>query len=250
MGIEYSMKKVIIYYTNNRLDKNIAGYCFDNLLSVAKGIPVVVVAQKDDDYLNTSSGSVFKKIVGPQPRMTSSIFVQLKIGLQTALEKIQPDIVYTAEHDILYSPGYFDFYPANPFVYYYGNNIFWMDKEKFVDTKKSRHLSNLACHFSLLMTHINWRLYRLDTLNIPKAGLTKCEPGCSAAIGAFGFPVTDPTGLPERRKVELPVIDIRHGRNTSHVVLSKFIERFGSKVFNKLPFWGEHSDLKRKMNWK
>jgi len=237
------MKKVIIYYTDNKLDKNIASFCFENLLKVCGIIPIVLVSQKRTSFLY--KGEI---IVGDKSKSRQSMFEQIQSGLQVAKRIYQPDIVFMAEHDILYSKGYFDFIPPDNLIFYYANNKYWMDDSKFVDCMSARHLSVLACNFNLLLSHINWRLYRMQYLNMKKGGLTKSEPGCSEVSQKFNT-LKDPTGENQYRYLTPPCVDIRHGNNLSKVNLDEYIKKYGNKIYDTIPYWGNHTKLKEKMKW-
>jgi len=229
------MKKVIIYYTDNKLDKNIASFCFENLLKVRGIIPIVLVSQKRTSFLY--KGEI---IVGDKSKSRQSMFEQIQSGLQVAKRMYQPDFVFLAEHDVLYPEWYFNSTTEDEKNFYYATNNYYMTDKSFFHNE-GINLSTLRCSFDLLLSHVNWRLYRMQHLNMKKGGLVKCEPGTSLPSDKFKT-LSDPTGGYKFLIQRFPCVDIRHGNNLSKVEV-------GPKPIHHIGYWKDHSQLKEKMKW-
>lgn len=230
------MKKVIIYYTDNKLDKNIASYCFKNLVEVSQGIPIVLVSQRKTSFL--FRGEI---IVEDKSKSRQSMFEQIQVGLQTAKRIYQPDFVFLAEHDVLYPEEYFNFESIDKENYFYSDHTYYMTEDHFVRCGYL-NLSTLCCSFNLLLSHVNWRLYRMQHLGMKKGGLTKCEPGASVPSEKYKT-LSDPSGSAMLRGEKHPCVDIRHENNLSKVDLSR------SKLCMQIPYWEFHQKLKENMKW-
>lgn len=114
------MKKKILYYTDNNIDPKIQQMCIDRLRLV--DIPIISVSFYPMD-LGTNI------CVGVQPRCDETIFWQITSG---AIECLN-DIVYLAEHDVLYHESHFDFVPPLRGVLYYNLNRY---RWRLSDNKK------------------------------------------------------------------------------------------------------------------
>lgn len=77
-----------------------------------------------------------------------------------ALEKLDTDIVFFLEHDVLYHKSHFDFTPPKEDVYYYNlNNYRWGVKEDFAITYSGLHsLSQMCCYRKTALKHFKARL--------------------------------------------------------------------------------------------
>ena len=113
----------IIYYSANIEDPAFEQKIIDNLITQAKGLPIISVTRKP-----TNLG---KNIcIGEQPICYSNSFKQLLKGLQEATT----DFCIAAESDVLYPPEYFTFTPPlkdkpyrydNVWVHFDGRNKFY-----------------------------------------------------------------------------------------------------------------------------
>jgi len=114
------MKK-ILYYTDNNIDPNIQNLCIEWLRK--PGIPIVSVFWKPMD-LGTNI------VVGEgHPRCDETIFWQITTGAIECLD----DIVYLAEHDVLYHSSHFCFIPPKRNMLYYNTNRY---RWRLSDNKK------------------------------------------------------------------------------------------------------------------
>ena len=181
------MKK-ILYYTDNNIDTDIQQMCIRELLKA--NIPIISVSFEP---MNLGTNIC----VGQQPRCDDTIFWQIATGCLECLN----DIVYLAEHDVLYHQSHFDFIPPRRGVLYYNINRY---KWRLSDNKKwFWKSSNIA--------------------------------GRSQIVG-WGRTVSEHfNGLPAKKKTfksKCPNVDIRHDKNfTKGREPKKFVE--------EIPYWGK-----------
>jgi len=139
------MKK-ILYYTDNNIDPEIRDLCIKYLLMTE--IPIVSVSFKPMD-LGTNI------CVGEQPRCDETIFWQITTGVMECLN----DIVYLAEHDVLYHPSHFNFIPSLRGTLYYNVNRYrWRVKDDRKWFWKSSHIagrSQIVAWGGTLSDHYN-----------------------------------------------------------------------------------------------
>jgi hypothetical protein len=116
----------IIYYTSNREDPAFEKRVQENLLSAARGLPIVSVSQQPIDLghnicigdVGTSGFNMFRQV-------------------QIACEAATTDFVISAEADCLYPPDYFEFRPPTKNACYRDNNLYVMpDRRDFFFHKK------------------------------------------------------------------------------------------------------------------
>jgi len=224
------MQKVILYYTNNQLHSGIMTACQQALLKAAGDIPIVCVGQQPMEF-----GAV-NIDMGPLKKERRSITFQMYHGLLAAWQKFQPDVVFTAEHDVMYPEGYFDFTPSKPEIYYYCTNKYYMTDCCFVQSDHPT-LSTLSCDFKHLLSHVTVRLYRTDKLHKKKGGWAAIEPGryTDNYMGELEF-------VPRDR----PHIDIRHDGNLSQVFFNTYPRE---QMHQQTPYWGDHTKLKEQLKW-
>jgi hypothetical protein len=243
------VKKAILYYTDNRLRPAVASVCQKRLRLAAGELPIICVAQAPVDFGDE------RIVTGPLPRDHGSLFRQLALAAQRAT-LLGAQIVFCAEHDVLYPEGYFDFTPAREDTFYYFGHKFYLDRDGFYFCGLS-NLSTLCCFLPLLWGHLHQRLYRLFGLGKKKGGWECSEPGLSHE---------DKTGRIETRLVDLsqnkepnrrgeysfrdqqrldcaPVVDIRHENNLSRVDVSRF------EKLTTIPYWGDHARTLEVLSW-
>ena len=182
------MKK-ILYYTDNNIDSDIQQKCIKQLLKA--NIPIVSVSWKPMD-LGTNI------VVGEgHPRSDETIFWQITTGAMECLN----DIVYLAEHDVLYHPSHFDFVPKKKGVLYYNTNRYrWRlsdNKKWFWKSSNIAGRSQIAGFGDTICDHFN---------------------GIHAKKRTF--------------KSKCPNVDIRHDKN-----LTK--GREPEKFVDEIPCWSE-----------
>ncbi len=206
------MLKGTVYYTDNSIEDSFAETIRNRLKLSAGDIPIVWVSQKPIP----ESPNI---VVGDIGRSHCSIAIQVLTGLQA----MPCDVIYLAEHDVIYHPSHFDCRPKKKDKYYYNHN-FWRlrssDGTSAFKLRKARAMSQLVAFRSLLIAHFIKRVEREKSGKI----FHRLEPGTER--GRFGT---------VKFCSEWPNIDIRHGGNLTTQL------KFGSKYIlaDGVPGWGK-----------
>ncbi len=212
----------ILYYTDNRLDEKIMKKCQEQMKK--SGLPIVSVSLKPIDFGDN--------IVLPLERGITTMVKQILAGL----EKLDTDVVFFCEHDILYHPSHFLFRPLKNDVYYYNMNVWHLRVADghclYFDAKR---LSQLCADRKLLVEH-----YRKRLALIEKNGFTRkmgFEPG------THNRPEKVDDFKAEGWRSEFPNVDIKHGKNLTEARWSQSEFRDQKNCQNwqesdEIPGWG------------
>jgi hypothetical protein len=195
LGSILPQAKGIVYYTDNELDPTIAEACQKQLVRAANGIPIIAVSLKPVDFGD-------ERIVINEKRGIMTMFKQILAGL----EACKADVVYFAEHDMLYHGSHFQFTPPRDDIYYYNQATWKVDSESgqclFYYCNQT---SGLVAYRDLLLRHYRERVRRVEQEGFSrKQGF---EPGThnrKERIDDIGH---------ETFMSEVPNIDIRHNKN-------------------------------------
>jgi len=232
--------KGIIYFTDNQLDEKIATACQTQLKKCVKEKYIVSASLKPMKF--------GKNIHLPLERGYLTMFKQIL----AALEASTADIIFLAEHDVLYDPSHFQFFPPKKDVFYFNTNV-WRVRENdgfAVRTTDCRQASGLCAYRDLLIDHYRKRVKMVE-------GLSKKldEKEFSSFIRHLGFEpgthgrIKEFAGLrSERWESEHPNVDIRRG---SAVTRSKWKpEDYHNKRFAEgwqetkdIPGWGKFKEF-------
>lgn len=217
--------KGVLYYTDNRLDKMIMQACQNQLLKAADGRPVVSVSLEPMDFADNISL--------PLERGILTMFKQILAGL----EALDTDIVFLAEHDMLYHPSHFEFTPLEADKYWYNTNV-W--KVRFPDghamrTDFCQQTSGLCAYREFLIEHYRKRIAIVESQGFTrKMGFEPGTHGRNERVDDYK------SGSWES---EYPNIDIRHDKNLTPSRWSP--DQFRSKRYTKgwqesdeVPGWG------------
>jgi len=213
------LTKGIVYYTDNRCEERISRVCRQNLKNI--GLSMVVVSQFPVDFENN--------IVMPIERSIYSQARQILAGC----EALDTDIVFLAEHDVLYHPSHFDFIPAKELTFYYNQNR-WP-----VCTKTgqacfyfARALSHGCAHRKLYIEHYKKRVEAMAVTGYQLYMMH--SPGANPRAG-FG-----PKGSRTGQWVsEFPNIDFRHLTNYSRGNAFRAKGKRGFILADEVPYWGK-----------
>ena len=105
------VRKAIIYYTDNNIDEQLRKDVAKQLVKAAKDIPIISVSWKPIDLgLNV--------VVPYRVRADETIFKQIVVGA----ENTDADIIFLAEHDVLYHPSHFEFTAPRDNTLYFNEN--------------------------------------------------------------------------------------------------------------------------------
>ena len=216
--------KGIVYYTDNIGDISILDIVRKNLKSVSN-LPILSVSLKDPVDFG-------KNVVLNSERSYLTMCKQQLIGL----ENIDVDIVFLAEHDVLYPKCHFDFIPARSDIYYYNTN-WWRIRKS--DGKAFTFLAvaqfGLCAYRNLLINHYRKRIERVE-----KDGFLDTNIGYEPGLQKTSNGGVDDYRLQTWRSIH-PLIDIRHDVNFSNGDLgsASLDSSFSDGVYaDSVPFWG------------
>jgi glycosyltransferase involved in cell wall biosynthesis len=219
----------VVYYTDNQCEDRICRAAQDNLLKLTEplNIPIVSVSLKPIHFGKNI-------VMDGMQRGILTMFKQILAGLEAVDPAI--DVVFMAEHDVLYHPSHFSFVPALNNTYYYNEHTYKINAENgqalFYYTKQT---SGLCAYRDLLLDHYRLRVKRVET--VPFSRHMGFEPGChSYPRGVDNYPA-------ERWMSPFPNLDIRHGHNLtpSRWRQEEFRNKdacLGWKMVDAVPGWG------------
>jgi glycosyltransferase involved in cell wall biosynthesis len=200
--------KGVVYYTDGRLDLEIAETVRQQIKRSVNGHSIVSVSLTDIDF-----GQSIKLT---RDRGILTMFMQILAGL----ERSEADIVFLCEHDVLYHPSHFEFTPPRKDVFYYNENTYKVDLETgqalFYYTKQT---SGLCAYRSLLIEHYRKRIEKCqqNARDLAARGELVKNDGFSRHMGFEPGCHQYPRGVDnykaERWMSAFPNIDIRHNKN-------------------------------------
>ena len=214
-----NLTKGVVYYTDNRCEERIAGVCRQNLKNM--GLPMVAVSQFPIDFENN--------IVMPIERSIYSQARQILAGC----EALDVDVVFLAEHDVLYHPCHFDFIPEKEMTFYYNQNRWPVCTE----TGQASHylsgtLSHGCAYRKLYIEHYKKRVEVMAVTGYKSSMMH--SPGARPDAG-FG-PVGSRTG---KWFPEMPNIDFRHLTNYTKVNPFSAKGKRNFLMADEVPYWGK-----------
>ncbi len=222
---DWEPTKGLVYYTDNRLEETIQQAAQNKLLSSANGLEIVSVSLDPLDFGTNIQLDLKRGIL--------TMFKQILAGL----EECEADIVFLAEHDILYHPSHFDFEPPRKDVFYYNENTWKVDAKTgqalFYYCKQT---SGLCASRGLLIEHYQKRIARVEAEKKYDRRIG-FEPGC------HNLPRGIDDYKAEQWMSEYPNIDIRHTTNLtkSRWTQDEFRNQKycqGWKMADEVPGWG------------
>lgn len=205
------LTKGVVYYTDNTIDDRIGDACREQLLKGIKEKHIVSVSLSPINFGHN--------IVLPLERGYLTMAKQILAGLKASTA----DVIYFAEHDVLYHPSYFDFLPFKKDVYYYNTNV-WQVRASdghALYTDNCRKLSQLCAYRDTLITHFEKRVELLEKA-ITRANVDMGMEWFNKYVRQMGFePGTHKRAervddLPyEDRRSLFASLDIRHDTNVT-----------------------------------
>jgi glycosyltransferase involved in cell wall biosynthesis len=238
-SVKKALTKGIVFYTENRVPKEIAQAVRDQLHRCMSGEHITAVSLKPLSYYENN-------IVLNLERGIMTMFKEILAGLEASKE----DIIFLCEHDCLYPPEHFDFTPTIREAYHYNTHTYKTDYE----TGQSvyylcRQVSGLCAFRETLITHYRTRISRMEE-NARQAIARGEEPkngghdrNCGYEPGNHPFP----RGIDNLPIIDFrtqnPILDIRHGKNLtkSRWDTSEFRDKSTCQDFrlcDEVPFWG------------
>lgn len=224
-GMGRKASKGILYYTDNRLDPDIMAECQQRIKAAANGHRVVSASLQPLDF--------GENIVVSGERGPLTMFRQILAGL----EALDSDIVYFAEHDVLYPPGYFDFVPPDRAKVWYNLN-WWQLRatDGHAVTYTAKKTSQLCGYRDVLLEHYRRRVEKCE-----REGFSRrmgFEPGSHNRAERVDDLHSDTW------RSELPAVDIRHRANLteSRWRQEEFRDQRNCRDWqetDELPYWGK-----------
>jgi len=212
-----SVSKSVIYYTNNICDENIFNTVLLRLKKITGGMEQISVSHKKVDF--------GKNIVVHLPSTKESILRQIYAGVNECTS----DVVYLAEHDVLYHPSHFEFVPKNPWQFFYNTNIWQLDSKIGVALfKKSKRTSQLVVYRKALKEYFVQLFKRIDTEGYKQRWGIAPKTHRIDGISNSGLKTFSSA---------LPNVDIRHENNISEGSLIEFLLFRQSEEC--IPYWGK-----------
>jgi hypothetical protein len=218
----------LVYYTDNRIDPAIMAACQRQIEHCRNGHELVSVSLKPIDF--------GRNIVVDAERSILTMYRQILMGLEASTT----DIVFLAEHDVLYHKTHFDFTPPRKDVFYYDGNFWVVDaKTGHALTHVWRSTSGLCAYRELLLEHYHKRVQRVE------------REGYNVRIGHEPGTHNRPERIDdyghEMWRAEYPSIDIRHGQNLTPAKWTK--ESFRNQRYTEgwqeaeeVPGWGTYKE--------
>ena len=216
----------IIYYSSNTISKHFLENTKRQLLKAAGDIPIVSITHKPMDL-----GMNF--CVGGLKRSTYNIYKQALLGAKIAKTKY----VATAEDDILYSPGCFDYRPPTGEFGYNVNiqSLYTWTRPPIFSTKNRRVFHSLIVERDKLIETLEERFkVHPDENDYP--------------LKFWSEPVKYDThlGVKQQKSVqfksEIPNIAFSHPEALGFAGLGTR-KRLGDDRTHELPYWGNASDI-------
>lgn len=219
-----SVSKGIVYYSDCRLDPVIMQAVQRQLLNSCNGNELISVTLKPINF--------GRNIVLPLQRSHLSMAKQQLAGL----EKLDTDVAFMAEHDILYPREHFDFTPPRKDVFWYNLNWF---KVRTSDGQalhfKAKQVSGLCAYRDILIDYFRNRVRMIESGEI--GGRRHFEPGgryrdAYQKLTSCGF---------DTWYSDVPYVDIRHEGTVTRNIFdpSGYRNRVEDwKLVPEIPHWG------------
>jgi len=219
--------KGIVYYTDNRCEERIMRVVRNQIERCKNNAHIISVSQ-----IPISFG---ENIVIAEPRSRLTMFKQILAGI----EEMKSDVIFLAEHDVLYHPEHFTFIPSKNDTYYYNRSV-WI-----VDSRNGHCIYYLGGKTSQLCANRDFLLehYRKKVKVVE-------ESGWNAKIGYEpGNRKVRHGGIDDFKReyffTKNPNIDIRHNNNlTPTRNKQKHFRRQPQEwqESDSVPFWGKMTD--------
>jgi hypothetical protein len=242
---DWDCSKSILYYSDCQLDEKIMKACQEQIKEGAKETRILSVTLKPLDF----GDNIYLKLERGYLTMAKQIL--------TGLEKLETDVVFFTEHDVLYHPSHFTFRPLKRDVYYYNTNVWRLRLEDglAVRTDDCKQLSGLCAYRELLVEHYRKRVAMLEAKLEEFKDLEDKDSQFKKYVREMGFePGTHNRAervdnfKAESWESELPNVDIRHETNLTPSRWNK--DQFRNQKYTKgwkegyeIPGWGKTADF-------
>jgi glycosyltransferase involved in cell wall biosynthesis len=216
----------ILYYTDNELDPFILNIVLSHLKKYENKYEIVVVSLKPLDFKNN--------IILNLKRSHLTMTKQQLAGLLA----LDTDIVFMAEHDVIYPKCHFEFIPEKNKFYY--NLNWWKVREGDGQALhfKAKQVSGLCAYRDILIEYFSNRVKLIESGEI--GGRRHFEPDGKRKYRDEGYgKLTNCEAIDWMSKI--PYVDIRHGRAVTRNIYDP--KGYRGQVTDwtladEVPFWG------------
>ena len=214
---KFKSPRVIVYYTDSKLDPALAGPVRSQIKKACGPIPIVSVSQEPLKFGKNIC-------VGEKPRLYQSMYEQVLVGLEAAPVG---SIVYLCEHDVFYHPSHFALLPKTKKHAFFNTNRYYCHQEagSFLPARGKKALSQCVADRDMLITHCKLRLANWNPrMAIPWRTLSSARPN----------------------------VDIRHGGNLTSDgdYKRRYYQGHGKNTVINLPGWGRPRHFMNRTGWK
>lgn len=225
VGLERAPTKGVVYYTDSRLNPDIMQACQTQLRRSLNGYRLVSVSLEPLDF--------GENITLDLERGYLAMFKQILAGL----EACEADIVYLAEHDVLYHQSHFDFTPPDRTKVYYNLNVWHLrTSDGHAVHYTAKRTSQLCAYRDVLLEHYRERVKRVERDGFSrKMGF---EPGSHNRAERVDDLRSDTWESAQ------PNVDIKHGQNLTQPRWTQAAFRDKRNCSNwreadEIPYWGK-----------
>lgn len=144
--------KGVVYYTDNRPDEKLLHICRKQITKGIKEKHIVSVSLKPIEFGRNIHLDLKRSIL--------TMFKQILAGAEASTNA---DIIFFAEHDVLYHPSHFNFVPLEKDVFYYNTNNWKVDFETGQALfYYAKHTSGLCAYRDLIVEHYRKRVAMVE----------------------------------------------------------------------------------------
>lgn len=227
------LKRGVIYYTDNRLTDPLFSAVQNQLQRSVNGHEVVSVSLKPVE--------LGRNIVLDLERGYLTMFRQILAGLEASTA----DIVFLAEHDVLYHPSHFEFIPPDPAKVWYNTNVWHVRaSDGHAVTYTAKRTSQICAYREVLLEHYRKRVERVE------------REGFSYKIGF------EPGSHRRKERIDdlesdtwvsaVPNLDIKHGQNLTPArwAPAQFRDRKNCQNWQEadfVPGWGTWAEIQEQI---
>lgn len=226
-----SPTKGVVYYSDCQADQRILRACREQLKQAMNGHRLVAATLEPVPDLDAPN-IVFARY----ERGYLTMFRQILAGL----EMCEAEVVFLAEHDVLYHPSHFDFTPPDRSKVYYNVNTWKVDAQTGRAVHYiTRQTSGLCAYRDVLLAHYRERVRRVELEGFSRR--MGFEPGTHRR------PERVDDLQSEEWRSAWPNVDIRHRHNltASRWSPSEFRDQRNCRGWieaNEVPGWGRTGD--------
>lgn len=206
--------KGIIYYSDGRLSDKLNHLVHSRLKDT--GLPIV--------SCNLKSLGLGKETVINEPRGYLTMFKQILVALEASTE----DIIFHAEHDVLYPKEHFDFTPLSKDKFYYDLNWFKVRKDGLAVHWDAAQVSGLCYYRQLGIDFYKDRVAQFEAGTFDR----KFEPTVDAGYETWWATVPH-IDIRGEWNVTYNKWKLEHFRNKATAV------NFQSSTVDKITGWGD-----------